>query len=162
MIPFSASDAALEGFNLIGRRWRVILGWAGFNLLALVMLVVLTVLLTLIAAAAGGGDEHPARILASGGIFVGSVGGGAVIGAGVFRLELRPDEPAFLHLRFGADEIRLILVWLITIAGVSLVAWGADLVGGALRLSQFWVVLLALAVVGYLWLRFVLVAPVSF
>ena len=41
MARFSASDAALEGVNLMRRRWRVVLGWAGFNLLALVMLAVI-------------------------------------------------------------------------------------------------------------------------
>ena len=34
-IRFSASDAALEGFQVLHRHWRVVVGWAGFNLLAL-------------------------------------------------------------------------------------------------------------------------------
>ena len=73
MTPFSASDAALEGFSLIRRRWRVVLGWAGFNLISLVMLVVLTVIFSLVASAVSGGDQRPVQIVASVVIFLGSV-----------------------------------------------------------------------------------------
>jgi hypothetical protein len=34
----------------------------------------------------------------------------SVISGGVYRLVLRPDEPGFVHLRLGADELRLVVV----------------------------------------------------
>ena len=37
MSTFSIGDAAVEGFRVIQARWRVLIGWAGFNLLALVV-----------------------------------------------------------------------------------------------------------------------------
>jgi hypothetical protein len=162
MTEFSASDAALEGFHLLRRRWRVALGWAGFNLVALVMLVVLSVVLGLFAAAAGGGQRGPVAAVAGlvvglGGLFV-----QAIIAAGVFRLEIRPEEPAFLHLRLGRDELRLIGVWLITLTGAWVVGWLAASLGHALGAGGIWLDLLALVLGVYLGLRFSLAAPVSF
>ena len=45
MSAFSASDAALEGFQMLRTHWRVVVGWAVFNLLALVAMIVITVIL---------------------------------------------------------------------------------------------------------------------
>jgi len=36
MTAFSASDAALEGFQVLRRHWRVVLGWCLFAVLAFV------------------------------------------------------------------------------------------------------------------------------
>ena len=33
MAAFSPSDAALEGFQVLRRHWRVVVGWAAFNLI---------------------------------------------------------------------------------------------------------------------------------
>jgi hypothetical protein len=162
MTPFSASDAALEGFNLIRRRWRVVLGWAGFNLVILVMLVVLMVLLSLVAQSVGGGGLRTVQMTASVVIFLGSLFVEAIIAAGVFRLDLRPDEPAFLHLRLGRDELRLAVVWLIFIAGAALVGTAVGIGGSALGLPTAWRIALAILACAYLSLRFLLVAPISF
>jgi len=145
MTQFSASDAALEGFNLIRRHWRIVMGWAGFNLLALVMLVVLTVVLSLIAAAMNGGQSSgPVAIVAGAVVGVGTVTLQAIIAGGVFRLELRSQQPAFLHLRLGRDELRLVVVWLITLTGFWLIGWLVALLGGALlHLGRPWIVLAA-------------------
>jgi hypothetical protein len=162
MTPFSASDAALEGFSLIRRRWRVVLGWAGFNLLALVMLVVVTVMVSFVAAALSGEAKGPTAAAAGlvaglGGLFV-----QAALAAAVFRVELRPDEPAFMHLRLGPDELRLVAVWLITLTGAWVVGWAAAMLGHALGAGGVWIGLLALVLCVYLGLRFLLAAPVSF
>lgn len=162
MTPFSASDAALEGFNLIRRRWRVVLGWAGFNLLALVMLVVLTVVLSLVASAASGGGRGAVEVVAGLVAGLGSLAVEAILATAVFRLELRPEEPAFLHLRLGRDEMRLAAVWLITLTGFWLIGWAAAAVGHALRLGGLWTGLLGVALGVYLGLRFLLAAPISF
>ena len=106
MTSFSASDAALEGFQLIRRRWRVVLGWAGFNLIALVMLVVLSAVLSVVAGAVSGGGAGGREALALAGLLIGFsiFFAQAILAAAVFRVELRPEEPAFLHLRLGRDE----------------------------------------------------------
>lgn len=159
---FSASDAALEGFRLIQRRWRVVLGWAAFNLLTLIMLVVLTVVLSVVASAASGGARDPVAIIAGLVVGLGTVLGQAIIATAVFRVEMRPDEPAFLHLRLGRDELRQIAVWLITLTGAWVVGWVAAMLGRALGVGGIWIALLALALGVYLGVRFLLVAPISF
>jgi hypothetical protein len=162
MTQFSASDAALEGFHLIRRRWRVILGWAGFNLLALVMLVVLTVLASFVASAVSDGARTP--VAAVGGAVAG-LGGllvQAILAAGVFRLDLRPEEPAFMHLRLGRDELRLVVVWLITLTGAWTIGWAAAMLGHAVGVGVVWDELLAFGLVVYLGMRFLLAAPISF
>ena len=59
MTPFSASDAALEGFQVIRRHWRVIVGWAVFNLLAIMAVVVAFVIVGVGYAIIAGGDAAP-------------------------------------------------------------------------------------------------------
>lgn len=110
MATFSPSDAALEGFQLVRRHWRLIVGWSLFNVVALVALAVaLVVVLIGISPFAGsrGAAEVWGAIL--GGLIVG-LGSAAVefvIYCGLLRVELAPDAPAFLHLRMGRDEVRV-------------------------------------------------------
>lgn len=164
MTPFSASDAALEGFHLIRRCWRVVLGWAGFNLLALIMVVVVSAVLSVVASAVGGGAGGARQALGIAGLIVGLsiLFAQAILAAGVFRLEMRPDEPAFLHLRLGRDEVRLVVVWLTTITGAWVVGWIATLAGHAVGAGGVWIELLAAALALYFGLRFALVAPIAF
>jgi hypothetical protein len=160
MTSFSASDAALEGFNLIRRRWRIVLGWAGFNLIALIMLVVLTAMFSVIASAVGGG----AQAMALAGLAIGFsvLFAQAILAAGVFRLEMRPDEPSFMHLRLGRDELRLVMIWLITVTGAWVVGWLAALAGHAVGAGGVWIELLAAALAIYFGLRFALTSPIGF
>ena len=164
MTPFSASDAALEGFQLVRRRWRVALGWAGFNLLALVMVIVLSAMLSVILSAVGGGSGGNTPAMAVAGLLVlgAALFTQAIIAVGVLRLELRPDEPAFLHLRLGRDELRLVLVWLIGITGAWVLGWAGTLVGHAAGAPRGLGEFLAVLVVVYLGLRFVLVPPIAY
>jgi hypothetical protein len=169
MTPFSASDAALEGFYLIRRRWRVVVGWAAFNLIALVMVVVLSAVLSVVASAIAGADAGaaaasatPAMALAGGFVLACLLFAQAMLAAGVFRLELRPDEPAFLHLRMGRDELRLALLWLIGVTAAWLVGWAGALVGHVSGLGDVVGAMLGLLATVYLGLRFSLVGPVSF
>jgi hypothetical protein len=139
------------------------LGWAGFTLLALVMMVVLSAVLSVVATAVGGGGaRNPVLGLASIVVLCGFLFTQAILGAGVFRLEMRPDEPAFLHLRLGRDEVRLLLVWLITITGGWVLGWASTLVGHAVGAGGVWLELLAAVVAIYFGLRFALAAPISF
>ena len=162
MTGFSASDAALEGFNLIRRRWRVVLGWAGFNLLVLVMMVVLTVVTGLVAAATGAGAQTPAVIAMGLVAALCTLALQAILMGGVFRLEMRPEEPAFLHLRLGRDELRLVVVWLITITGAWVVGWLAALAVKVLHVPGLLTGPVVLVAIIYLAVRFSLAAPVAF
>jgi len=49
---FSASDAAVEGFRVIRSHWRLVVGWALFNVLGLIAATVLAAVLIGIAAVA--------------------------------------------------------------------------------------------------------------
>jgi len=169
MTPFSASDAALEGFYLVGRRWRVVAGWAAFNLIAFVMILVLSAVLSVVASAVVGADGGaavtsgaPAMALAGAFVLACLLFAQAMLAAGVFRLELRPDEPAFLHLRMGRDELRLALLWLIGVTAAWLVGWAGALVGHVSGLGDVVGAALGLLATLYLGLRFSLVAPISF
>ena len=163
---FSASDAALDGLRVLRAHWRVVAGWSVFNLVALVAMVIFTVIAIFIAAATAGSREAAS---AAGGLIGGLVGGiGAlvielVVVCGVFRLLLRPEEPAFLHLRLGADEARLGLVWLIL--GVPFIALVAGVVAAMASVGAF-AGIATLAVVGpallYVGVRLSLAAPATF
>jgi len=164
MTSFSASDAALEGFQLIRRRWRVVLGWAGFNLIALVMLVVLSAVLSVVAGAVSGGGAGGREALALAGLLIGFsiFFAQAILAAAVFRVELRPEEPAFLHLRLGRDELRLVLIWLITLTGGWVLWWLSMLAGHAIGAGGVWLELAAIALAVYFGVRFALTPPIAF
>lgn len=165
---FSASDAALEGFRLAGRRWRVALGWGGFNVLAWVAMIMVSavVLLVLVFALGEQGSSAAAGWVGGGVYLVGLMVIGAVLSCGVFRLMLRPEEPAFLHLRLGADELRylalaalmMFLAGAVVLAGVGL-SWLARPVGLWLQVVA---VMLSLAVALWLFLRISLALPWTF
>lgn len=174
MTPFSASDAALEGFRVVREHWRLVVGWAIFNLMAMIAMVCATVVVLLVigfALTASGDGEGTAKMI--GGVVSALFGGfgtfaiEVVVVAGLFRALLRPEEPGFLHLRLGADEIRLLLVWLVMlIAGVLLVTFGLVVVrvltasyglGAGVAAGA-----LIFALLVWLALRFSLAAPMTF
>ncbi len=166
---FSASDAALEGFRVIGTRWRLVVGWGLFNLMGLVGASIAAVMLIFIVSAVVGSRETATA--------VGGVVGGLVLGVGaffiqamivsaLFRAVLREDAPGFLHLRLGGEELRLALVWALTLVAVGggvAVAWilagMAGAAGGALAGTP--VVLVVFAALIWLALRISLAAPVA-
>lgn len=170
MTGFSASDAAIDGFRVIREHWRLVVGWAAFNVLALIILVVVAVIAVFIAAALAGSGDNAGT---AGGVIAGLVGGlgtfmvEAIMVAGLYRVLLRPDEPGFLKLRIGADELRLVGVWVAMMALVfvlgalwAIVAGVSSHLGGlALRLG--FALLLACAGV-YLFIRLSLVGPATF
>src|SRR3569623_2204925 len=93
MNGFSASDAALEGFQVLRRQWRVVLGWCLFAVLAFVGLVVIA----FIAIALSTLNRSPEQAQAVGGLVGGLIlglGGAAiqwVVLAALYRMLLRPD-----------------------------------------------------------------------
>jgi hypothetical protein len=123
MNRFSASEAALEGFRLTKERPGTILAWSGIY--AVGMLVIGEVMLSSLGADAlaiarkGQFSPEDAQVLATRLIqslpafllvLLLAVVLISVITGGIYRLVLRPEQPGFLHLRLGADELRLTLV----------------------------------------------------
>ena len=168
MSAFSASDAALEGFQMLRTHWRVVVGWAVCNVLALVAMIVITVILGVGIGLAAGIDQASGAAGAIGGVAGGLVTAliETVLIVGVYRVMLRPGDPGFLHLRLGRDEGRLFLVGLIYVCGVVLFASLAYLLTGLfgfLGVAGHVVgALLVAAVGGWLALRFGLAGPIGF
>jgi hypothetical protein len=164
---FSPSEAALEGFDVIRAHWRVVAGWALFNIVALVAMVVATVVISfgLAAASSSGAVQLSGQL---GEIFatVGTAFTEAVVAAGLFRLMLRPQEPGFLHLRLGADELRILGVWaLMALAAFLLIGVCAALVLAGRGIGPGAAIAAWLAIVGigvWLGLRFSLAAVATF
>ncbi|HEY3950607.1 hypothetical protein [Phenylobacterium sp.] len=116
MRAFSASDAALEGFQVIRGRWRLVLGWCLFSLLSFVALLMIA-FLGIVAVAVAASTQDEANLMGGlVGLVVLGFGGAAVqwvVLAALYRLELRPQaEPGLFYLRFSRDEARLFGLWL--------------------------------------------------
>jgi hypothetical protein len=171
MTPFSASDAALAGFQVIRHKWRLVAGWALFNLLALIAATVIAGLLIGVAVAIGAAGSREAAGTIGGAIGALVLGLGAfaievMIVAALFRATLRDDPPGFLHLRLGPDELRVGAVWLVMLAGaVAVLVIGGQAVLAAAAAGGGWagfaVALLVAAVLIWLALRLSLAAPVA-
>jgi len=129
MTSFSASDAALEGFQVIRSRWRVVLGWCLFSLLSFVGLVVVAFIAILAATLA---VKTPGQAGAAGGAVGGLVLGlggvllQLVVLAALYRMTLSPDEPpGFYYLRLSKAEARLCGLWLALLALFGALAFAA-------------------------------------
>lgn len=170
MTPFSASDAALEGFQVIRRQWRIMLGWCLFALVGYLCLVVLTAIAILVAAFAVSTREQvgvAGNLI--GGVVLG-LGGAAVQGmvvTALYRLTLRPGgAPGLFYLRVSRDEGRLLILWLVLLvlfAGVMtagfLVLQRLEAFGGLATAAG---TVLFLAGVVWLAIRLCLAGPANF
>jgi len=170
MSGFSASDAALEGFQVIRARWRVVAGWCLFSVLGFVALLILA-FLAIAAATLGAATQAQAGR-------IGGLVGGVILGAGgmavqwlvlvaLYRLELRPEaRPGLYYLRISRDEARLFGLWIsllvilvgLMTAGYLLLRWLDRISGLAAGLG----VLAYLAFVVWLALRSSLAGPANF
>lgn len=164
-MAFSASDAALEGFQVLRRHWRVVVGWAGFNLVGMVAIIIAALVVTVGLVATGAIDEA-----ALGGIgSLVAVGGDVmiqtIVAVGLYRMLLRPDAPGFLHLRIGRDEVRLLGIGVICAVALAALGGAAYLLGQALAShvtgAPLLVGVVALVLAVWLGLRFGLVGPMS-
>lgn len=141
MADLSPSDAAIEGFRLIGARWRAIVGWSIFNLVALVALFVILVVVLLGVVPFVGSREAAGAVGATAGAVIlglGTLLATLVIYCGLLRVEFRPDEPGFIHLRIGRDELRVlgaallvIVMAILAIVALALATAGADRIAPA-------------------------------
>jgi hypothetical protein len=170
MNAFSASDAALEGFQVLRRHWRVVLGWCLFTVLSFVGLVVLAFIAIAFATlAATTRDQAGALGGAVGGVILG-LGGVAIqwlVLAALYRMVLRPAEPpGTSYLRISKDEGRLFGLWVVILILFScLITAGYLVVQG---LAQFGGIaggvgtLLLVAFVLWLAIRLSLAGPANF
>jgi hypothetical protein len=123
MAAFSASDAGLEGFQVIRKHWRLIVGWAGFNLVGLVAAVAIFVIVGVFYAATVGGDASQFGAVIGGPLVtLATLVIQLMIGMALYRMMFRPEERGWLYLRFGPDELRGIGVTLVLAAGLGAVA----------------------------------------
>jgi hypothetical protein len=170
MNSFSASDAALEGFQVIRTQWRVALGWCLFSIVGFVGLVVVAFFAILAASFAVASREQAGAAGGLIGAVVLGLGGAAIQGlivAALYRMQLRPDAaPGLYHLRISRDEGRLLGLWLaMAVAFVALMMAGFPLlralepVGGL----AVWAGTLAYpALLVWLAIRFSLAGPANF
>lgn len=164
MSSYSATDAAFEGYRLTRERPKAVLYWAGFNLVLRALLAVVLIglggehLMALENMAPDGAssDEAIRDLIVLGPLYLALLPLylilSAVMAGAVFRALLRPEDSAYGYMRFGADEVRLILLtlayWVMCFFLVMAVALGASMVTavGSLVLAPI-APLLALAVV---------------
>jgi hypothetical protein len=166
---FSPSDAALEGFSVLRRHWRAALGWGLFNIVALVALAILLVVAILALVPVMPSPEAARTIGAVLSVLFFGLGGGLVqlvIICGVYRLELRPEAPGFLHMRVGRDELRVLgaalLLGLIALPLMVLVAIATRLAAQASGFAALAVVLVGLICVYAVMVRFGLTPAIAF
>lgn len=185
-MAFSATDAVFEGFRVVRRRPMTLVWWSLFYMvvMALVMAAISGSLIRLVNAAEAleaAGTPSPEDFMPIFQLYMSvfavvlpiSLAAGAVVYAAVSRAVLRPEESRFGYLRFGMDEVRVLVV---TVAlGLMFMALGGvtftlvGIVGGlaaSLETPWLWLVavLLGLAALGGLiWLgvRLCLAVPIT-
>jgi hypothetical protein len=167
---FSASDAALEGFQVIRTHWRVALGWCLFSIVGFVGLVIVAFFVILAAAFVVTSREQAGAAGGLIGAVVLGLGGAAIQGlivAALYRMRLRPGEaPGLYYLRISKDEGRLLGLWLVmTVAFVALMMAGFLLLRALEPVSGLAVgagTLAYLALLVWLAIRFSLAGPANF
>ena len=177
-MSFSPTQAALEGFRLVGRRPVSFLAWS--LLIGVTTGAFLTGFIwafgdvsALIAAKAPTLEDF----LSTAGRFlllwlaglVGMLLIFAVLIAAVYRAVLKPSRRAFAYLRLGADELRLIALQLLVMLIQCLCGFGATVVIIAVAASSLLLVakiligvlvgFTALAVMVFAWVRLSLAGP---
>jgi hypothetical protein len=169
MAAFSASDAALEGFQVLRRHWRVAVGWCLFSVIGFVALLVAAFMAILVASLAA-----PSRdaATAAGGILgglifgLGAVGVELMVVTALYRLMLRPETPmGMFYLRISRDEARLLGLWIVMLAGFGAAGVAAYALASFLArfggLASVAGVLLLLLALAWLVLRLSLAGPAN-
>ncbi len=189
-MAFSASDAALEGFQIVRREPRTIAAWSLVQLVFSIAVTIATIpymrpLMALQTTRLSGGPLSAAQAMA---ILEPVFGMTAVLiplelvvvsvlSAAVYRVLLRPADKGLFRLRLGGDEFRLGILWielglLLWAVGavvlVAVVVVGVAL-AGALKASAGAALpavaagyLAVLATVVWLGVRLSLAAPLTF
>jgi hypothetical protein len=190
-MAISIGSAVGAGFTLIGRRPLSVVSWGFFSYFAILLLFVIGVAivgLPVLAKLASLNGQTPdpnqvgqmmlgvfvalwpaLALVMVGGLFIGAMVQGAVI-----RSILDPDERRFASLRFGRQEVALVLLALLYIPVFILAAAVSVLfMGGAIGIGRaihgfagglFAFIVCVAYAVGFAWvaLRFSLAAPMTF
>jgi hypothetical protein len=184
MTSLSPLDAALEGPRIMRRHPVVVLCWALFSLVMLPLLGLLAKMVLneqeRLALAQRQSSADPRDILD----MVSQLGGvmvllimaalvlGAILSAAIMRSVLHPEEKRVAYLRLGREELRLLVVSLITWAAAlmvtiipgGVVALGAALLGGTPAAGWFTFIggLTVLALSTWVAVRLSMLAPHAF
>jgi hypothetical protein len=184
MTSLSLLDAALEGPRIMRRHPVVVLCWALFSLVMLPLLGLLAKMVLneqeRLALAQRQSSADPRDILD----MVSQLGGvmvllimvalvlGAILSAAIMRSVLHPEEKRVAYLRLGREELRLLVVSLITWAAAlmvtiipgGVVALGAALLGGTPAAGWFTFIggLTVLALSTWVAVRLSMLAPHAF
>jgi hypothetical protein len=170
-------DAAFEGLRIVRDRPQLILAWTGvyfLSLIAMVLILLLPNLGTLQAATHGGGERGIDELLARFGpgiilVLLMALVLVTVLPGAIFRAVLRPDDRSFAFIKFGADELRMLGVYMIVVLAFSVTSavYGAAAVfvlslSGPLEwLAGAVITLGGLALLGWLFVRLCLAGPVA-
>jgi len=133
MTGLSPTRAAFEGFRIMRRQPLVVLAWAVFSLVTLPLLGLLVKIVLgdqqRADLALRSGSADPREILD----MVSQLGGvmvllivlalvlGAILSAAIMRAVLQPRQRRFAYLRIGREDVRLLVVSLITWAAALMV-----------------------------------------
>jgi hypothetical protein len=179
MKGFSPSEAALEGFRLTRERPGTIAAWSVIYAVSMVLIgeIMLSSLgkEALQIARKGRFSPEDAEVIATKLansipafllVLLLAVGLISVITAGIYRLVLRPEEKGFVHLRLGADELRLTLVNLLLFGiGLLCLVVGFVAIAAAERGGSYVGLVVGVLVAGLtIWLgvRLSLATPMTF
>jgi hypothetical protein len=165
MSSFSASDAALDGFQVVRKHWRLVIGWAGFNLVAMLGVIVALVIMGVIVVVITGDDSKVLGETVGGPLVtVATVAIQLLIGTAVLRLVFRPEDRGFLYLRVSSDELRVLAASLVLLAGLGvlvLIAVGLGrTIGPVAPGGPIIVAVVAVVIAYWLMMRFGLVLPI--
>jgi len=190
MATFSPTDAALEGFRIAREKPRMVLTWAAVYLVVTAIMAFLLITfagdaLMALRAAEQSGDADPAMAFQ----FFSKVAPVSLLGlvvttvfvAASYRAILRPEDDRYAYLRFGGDELRLMLLALIfvglwmgvtfvTVMAVGILAVavgfmagsGGQLGAGIVALLGVLLSLAVLPALVWLWVRLSLAWPETF
>lgn len=135
MASFSASDAALSGFRLAGRKPMLILAWAGISLVfAIIYFAVAAMamipMMGVIANPDAANSPEAIAAASSGSVLVNlvtlplSLLMSSMSQAAAYRAILRPEDRGLAYFKLGGDELRILVVNLVltVLFGIAAVA----------------------------------------
>lgn len=125
MTAFSPTDAAFEGFRISRENPRAILAWAVFSFLVSVLSALYLISIgeearAVIEASSSNNTPDPAAftamLRAMAPMMIPGVLVQCVMAAAVYRIILRPEDRGLGYLKFGMDEVRLVILTVIYVA----------------------------------------------
>lgn len=143
MTTLSATDVALEGFRVTRENPRTFLIWSGFSFAVSIVGGLLTITMgdeAREALAVLGGREPPSFdvLIKALETLLPLLGLGMIsqsmIGAAVFRIVLRHADHGFGYLKFGMDEVRLLIISLLYFVMATVLVFLLSVPAGALAL----------------------------